>query len=152
MPSISRAQLVNQKDLLVDELAAFADTIMLSQANLHNLMAEVKAHHHNSDILTVRQHSSASPTLPNKKKKKARVKPEICWFHGKYGKDAKSCSCPAPGRETGIGEAPRTRCLPLAAQAFGFQLPQSATSSDSGTDAPAPGSGSLPSQEPTSSC
>ena len=31
MPPITRAQLVNQKDLTVDELAALADTIMLSQ-------------------------------------------------------------------------------------------------------------------------
>ena len=34
MPPITRAQLVNQKDLSVDELAALADTIMLSQASV----------------------------------------------------------------------------------------------------------------------
>ena len=73
MPPITRAQLVNQKHLSVDELAALADTIMLSQANLHNLMAEVEADRHNSDVLTVRQHSSASPP-PKEKKKKAREK------------------------------------------------------------------------------
>ena len=38
MPPITRAQLVNQKDLSVDELATLADTIMLSQASLHNLI------------------------------------------------------------------------------------------------------------------
>ena len=36
MPPITRPQLVNQKDLTVDELAALADTIMLSQASLHS--------------------------------------------------------------------------------------------------------------------
>ena len=93
MPPITRAQLVNQKDLSVDELFALADTIMLSQPYLHNLMAEVEADRHNTDVLTVRQRSSALP--PSKeKKKKARVKPEICWFHGRYGKDAKSCRQP----------------------------------------------------------
>ena len=94
MPPITRAQLINQKDLMVDELAALVDTIMLFQVNLHNLMAEVEADRHNSNVLTIHRHSSASPTSPKEKKKKAEVKPEICWFHGRYGKDAKSCRQP----------------------------------------------------------
>ena len=53
MPPITRAQLVNQKDLTVDELAALADMIMLSQASLHNLMAEVAADQHNEQIFKV---------------------------------------------------------------------------------------------------
>ena len=40
MPPITRAQLVNQMDLTVDELAALADRIMLSQASVQSLMAE----------------------------------------------------------------------------------------------------------------
>ena len=89
MPPITRAQLVNQKDLSVDKLAALADT-MLSQANLHNLMAEVEADHHNTNVLTIHQCSSAS--WPPKEE--ATVKLDICWFHGRYGKDAKSCRQP----------------------------------------------------------
>ena len=55
MPPITRTQLVNQKDLTVDELATLADMIMLSQVNLHNLMAEeVNANRHNSEVLAVR--------------------------------------------------------------------------------------------------
>ena len=81
MPPITRAQLVNQKNLTVDKLAALVDMIMLSQANLHNLMAEVDADRHNSEVLTVRQ-------------KKTRVKTETCWFHIKFGRDAKSCRQP----------------------------------------------------------
>ena len=95
MPPLTRAQLVNQKDLTVDELAALTNTIMLFQANLHNLMGEVEADCHNSEVLTVRQRSSASPTPSKEKKKmKTRVKPETCWFHMKFGQDAKSCRQP----------------------------------------------------------
>ena len=43
MPPITRAQLVNQKDLTVDELSALADTIMLSQASLHNILTQIQA-------------------------------------------------------------------------------------------------------------
>ena len=41
MPPITGAQLVNQKDLTVNELAALADMITLSQAKVQSLMAEV---------------------------------------------------------------------------------------------------------------
>ena len=43
------------KDLTVDELAALGDTIMLSQANVQSLMAEVTANQHNAEVLAVRQ-------------------------------------------------------------------------------------------------
>ena len=42
MLPIMRAQLVNQKDLTVDKLAALADTIMLSQASLHKVHTEIQ--------------------------------------------------------------------------------------------------------------
>ena len=63
----------NQKDLSIDQLAALAEAIMLSQANFHNLMAEVDADYHNADVFTDRQLSSASPT-PSKEKKKNAVR------------------------------------------------------------------------------
>ena len=78
MPPITRAQLVNQKDLTMDKLATLADTIMLSQASLYNLMAEVDANRHNGEILTVYQCSGPSPKPSQEKKKRIRVKPEIC--------------------------------------------------------------------------
>ena len=59
MPPITRAQLVNQKDLTVDKLAVFADTIMLSQASVQSILAEVDADRHNSDVLAIRQRPSA---------------------------------------------------------------------------------------------
>ena len=62
MPPITRAQLVNQKDLTVDELAALADTIMLSQASVQSVLAEVDADHHNAEVLRKRPSASASPT------------------------------------------------------------------------------------------
>ena len=93
MPPITRAQLVNQKDLTVDELAALADTIMLSQASFQTLMAEVDNDRLNSEVLALRQRPAASPT-PAKEKKKTRVKQETCWIHQKWGKDAKSCRQP----------------------------------------------------------
>ena len=63
MPPIRRAQLVNQKDLSVNKLAALADMIKLSQASLHNLMAEVDANSHNDEVFAVNpfsQRASAS--------------------------------------------------------------------------------------------
>ena len=92
MSPITRAQLVNQKDLLVDELAALADTIMLTQASVQSLLAEKDADRHNADVLTVRQRSSASAPPPPKEKKKGKA--EECWFHQKWGKEAKSCRKP----------------------------------------------------------
>ena len=56
-----RAQLVNQRDLTVDELATLMDTIMLSQVSLHNLMAEVDSDRHNNEVFTVNQCSLSSP-------------------------------------------------------------------------------------------
>ena len=49
-PLITRAQFVNQKDLMVDELANLADRVMLSQASLHNQMAQAGADHHNDEV------------------------------------------------------------------------------------------------------
>ena len=89
MPPITRAQLVNRKELSVDELAELADTIMLSQASVQSVLAEVDANQHNAEVLALRPRSSA---LPQKEKKKA--KPELCWFHSKWGKEAKSCRSP----------------------------------------------------------
>ena len=79
MPPITRAQLVNQKDLTMDELAAFLDTIMLSQANVQALMPEVTADQHNAEVLAVHQHPSTSASLsPTKEKKKVmKVKQEV---------------------------------------------------------------------------
>ena len=92
MSPITRAQLVNQKDLTVDELAALADTIMLSQASVQSLMAEVDAEHHNAEVLTVCQRPTTSAPPPPKEKKKGKT--EVCWFHQKWGKVAKSCRKP----------------------------------------------------------
>ena len=77
MPPITRAQLVNQKDLSVDELAALVDTIMLSQASVQSLMAKVDADRYNAKVLAIRQRPTPSPA-PVKEKKKPRVKQEIC--------------------------------------------------------------------------
>ena len=93
MPPITRAQLVNQKDLSVNELAALAGTIILSQASVQSLMAEVDVDRHNAEVLAVRKRPIASPA-PSKEKKKVRVKQEVCWFHQKWGMDAKSCRQP----------------------------------------------------------
>ena len=59
-------------------------TIMLSQASVQSLMAEVDTNRHNTEVLAVcqRPSASASPT-PTKEKKKVRVKQEVCWFHQK---------------------------------------------------------------------
>ena len=75
MPPITRAQLVNQKDLTMDELAKLADTIMLSQANVQSVLAEVdadrhnadrhNADRHNADVLAVRQWPAAPPPPRN---------------------------------------------------------------------------------------
>ena len=81
MPLITRAQLVNQKDLTVDELAALADTIMLSQASIQSVLAKVDADRHNAVVLAVRQRPSASASPPPKEKEKGKT--EICWFHQK---------------------------------------------------------------------
>ena len=91
MPPIIRAQLMNQKDLSVDELAALAETISLSQASVQSLLAEVDADRHNAKVLAVRQRPTAS-ALPPPKEKKGKM--EICWFHQKWGKEAKSCRKP----------------------------------------------------------
>ena len=74
---------MNQKDLTVDELAALADTIMLSQANAQSLMAEVTADQHNAEVLAVRQCRSAPAVsaLKKEKKKVVKTKQEVCWFH-----------------------------------------------------------------------
>ena len=74
------------------------------------------------------------------------MNPKICWFHGRYGKDPSLAACPATGQETGTGEDPRTWRLPLAAQSLSFQLLQSATRPDPGTNpsASASSSGSVP--------
>ena len=92
MPPITRAQLVNQKDLTVDEHAALADTIMLSQASVQSVLAEVDADCHNAEVLAVRQHPSTSAPPPPKEKKKGKT--ELCWFHQKWGGEAKSCRKP----------------------------------------------------------
>ena len=91
MPPITRAQLVNRKDLTVDELAELADAIMLSQASVQSVLAEVDTDQHNAEVLALRPRPSA-PSPPQKEKKKG--KPELCWFHSKWGRDAKSCRKP----------------------------------------------------------
>ena len=72
MPPITRAQLVNQKDLTVDELAALTATIMLSQASVQSVLAEVDAGRYNSDVLAIRQRPSAAAPPPPKEKKKGK--------------------------------------------------------------------------------
>ena len=84
IPPITRAQLVNQKDLSVDGLAALANTIMMSQASFQSLLAEVDADRHNAEVLAVRQRPSAAAPPPPKEKKKGN--PEPCWFHQKEGR------------------------------------------------------------------
>ena len=56
-------------------------------------MAEVNADCHNAEVLAIRQRPTATPASV-KEKKKTKVKPEYCWFHQKWGKDAKSCRQP----------------------------------------------------------
>ena len=92
MPPITRAQLVNQKDLTMDKLAALVDMIMLSQASVQSVLAKVDADRHNADVLVIRQRPTASAPPPLKEKKKG--KPELCWFHQKWGREAKSCRKP----------------------------------------------------------
>ena len=118
MLPITRAQLVNQKDLTVDELAALADTILLSQASIQSLLAEVTTDQHNAEILAVRQRPSTFALLaPTKEKKKVvKVKQEVCWFHQKWGKEAKPCRKPCSWSGNGYWGAPGTRRLPLAAR------------------------------------
>ena len=85
MPPITRSHLVNHEELTVDELAALADTIMLSQAAL-----SVDIHHVKPEKPT-----ASSPTVPTKKEKQQKKKTTgPCWFHAKYGEDAKSCRDP----------------------------------------------------------
>ena len=62
---------------------------MLSQASVQSLMAEVDADHHNAEDRQCPS-ASASPAT-TKEKKKVKVKQEVCWFHKKWGKEAKSC-------------------------------------------------------------
>ena len=122
MSPITRAQLVNQKDLTVDELAALADMIMLSQASVQSVPAEVNADRHNAEVLTLRQRTSASASpTPAKEKKKVRVKQKICQFHQKWGREAKSCRKPCLlagkwvlGGHQGLGASSRDPASPLA--------------------------------------
>ena len=64
---------------------------MLSQASVQSLMAEVDADRHKFEVLTVRQRPSAAAPPPPKEKK---GKTELCWFHLKWGTEAKSCQKP----------------------------------------------------------
>ena len=109
MLPIIRAQLVNQKDLSVDELAALADTISLSQASVQSLLAEVNANRHNAEVLAVHQRPTASAPPPLKEKKKGKA--EVCCFTRSGVRKPSPAGSPAPGRETGSGEAPGTRRL-----------------------------------------
>ena len=70
MPPITRAQLVNLKDLTGDELAALVDAIMLSQASLHNIMAEVAADQQNKQLFNVSQRAAPAPV--NKQQQQAK--------------------------------------------------------------------------------
>lgn len=108
-------------------------------------MAEVDAGCHNDDVFAINPSAQRASKKPQEKKKTVKAKQELCWFHDRF--DAMSC------RETGIGEAPGTRCLPPAAPASGIQLLQSASSSGPGTEAStsASGSGSVPSMSPAAS-
>ena len=55
-------------------------------------MTEINADRHNAEVLAVRQRPSTfASTAPAKEKKKAKVKQQACWFHQKWGKEAKSC-------------------------------------------------------------
>ena len=100
MPPIMRAQLVNQKDLTVDELAALVDTIMLSQASLHNVLTEIQADQHNEQVFNLWRPPLATSTASALKSStpqqssKGKKKKKICWFHGKFGKNATSCRPP----------------------------------------------------------
>ena len=58
---------------------------MLLQASIQSLLAEVDTDHHNADVLTVRQRATASAP---------QGKTEVCRFHQKWGKEAKSCQKP----------------------------------------------------------
>ena len=81
---------MNQKDLTVDELAALADTIMLYQASVQSVQAKVDADRHNAEVLL--PPTASAPSLPPKQKKKGKA--EVCWFHQKWGREAKSCRKP----------------------------------------------------------
>ena len=113
MPPITRAQLVNQKDLTVDELAALADTIMLSQASLHNVLTEIQADQHNEQVFNLQRatlatsSTSASKSSTPQQSSKGKKKKEICWFHGKFGKNATSCWPPSSMAGKGQGGSSR---------------------------------------------
>ena len=133
----------------MDELAALADTIMLSQASVQSVLAEVDADRHNADDLAIRQRPSASAPPPPKEKKKG--KPELCWSHQKWGHKAKSCRKPCSWSGNGYWESPRTRRLPLAAGGSHLQLLQSSYGPCSDAHVYRC-SGSIPRQEPAPSC
>ena len=104
MPLITRAQLVNQKDLSVDELAPLADTISLSQVSVQSLIAEVDTDRHNTEVLTVRQRPVASsPSAPAKKKIRSGLSKRSAGSTRSGAKRPSPAASPAPGRETGTG-------------------------------------------------
>ena len=72
-----------QQELSVNELAELTDTIMLSQASVQSVLAEVDSDRHNAEVLPLRSRPSAPP-------QKEKKKPELC----KWGKKAKSCRSP----------------------------------------------------------
>ena len=62
-------------------------------------MAEVAADRHNDKVFTVSPAQRASSATfatkkPPKKKKTSKVKHKTCVFHGRFGKEAKSCRLP----------------------------------------------------------
>ena len=154
MPPITRAQLVKQKDLTVDELATLADTIMLSQANVQSLMAEVTADQHNAEVLAIRQRPSSSASYASTKEKKKAVKTmhKVCWLHQKWGREAKSCHKHCYWSGNGYWRAPRSRRLPLAAEDHSLQLFQSSSGpSSNALNSARSSGGSVPRQEPAPS-
>ena len=117
-------------------------------------MAEVDTDCHNAEVLDVRQRpsTSASPAPPQEKKK-SQVKQEVCWFHQKWGKEAKGMPKAllllgkrVLGRHQGLGASPPQQETP------GLQLLQSSYGPCSGApDSTRSFSDSVPRQEPAPS-
>ena len=76
-------------------------------------MAKVAANPHNEQIFHVSQKTAPTPMKKQQQARKEKKK-KVCWYHGKFRKNATFCRHPVPWRETGTGGAPRTRSLPLS--------------------------------------
>ena len=127
MLPITRTQLVNQKDLTVNELAALADTIMLSQASLPNVLTEIQADQHNEQVFNLRRpppETSSGDLLrrpppppprslrPISSLQRGRRRRRSAGSMVSLARTPPPAGLPASWQETGSGGAPGSRSLP----------------------------------------